>query len=55
MAMWNGAPYPQIRQIAAQVNNGRWLVATRLNAYSALLFAFGLRLNQDAPFPKPRT
>jgi len=44
------APYPQIRQVQA---NGTWRVADakNINSFSALLFAFGLRLHKELGVP----
>ena len=51
LEIWKGAPYPQIRQSHAGLNNGRWQVATSINTFSALLFTFGLRLHQELGVP----
>lgn len=56
--MWAGAPYPQIRQVGIQGPwqvkvNGRWRVADAgaVGDFSALLFAFGLRLHRELGVP----
>ena len=44
------APYPQIRQVQA---NGKWRVADAgsINGFSAILFAFGLRMHKELGVP----